>query len=119
MLPLKGLALKIICSFSFIFYLCLLWLVFSFPVFSAMSFLTLAGNVPQTSPVAACWLLSCRDGPRLKRSSWLHHASEKRQLRYILLLCVRLFFLTIVSFCFLIYCCRILVKLCQVKWCLF
>ena len=46
----------------------------------------LVANVPQIYAVADCGLLSCRTAPRLKRRSWLHNPSEKRQLTYILLL---------------------------------
>ena len=46
----------------------------------------LAPNVLQIYAVADCGLLSCRTAPRLKRRSWFHNPSEKRQLTYILLL---------------------------------
>jgi len=46
----------------------------------------LVANVPQIYAVADCGLLSCRTAPKLKRRSWLHNPSEKRQLTYILLL---------------------------------
>ena len=43
-------------------------------------------NGPQIYAVADCGLRSYRNAPRLKRRSWLHNPSEKRQLTYILLL---------------------------------